>query len=70
MNNPAYQEVLKAEAGHKQAIEIEFDPLKVTINTLLFKFLRSVDVTAVSGQCCDRVRLYKTAISRTDQAHE
>ena len=66
MNNPAYQEVLKAEAGHKQAIEIEFDPLKVTINTLLLKFLRSVDIADVSGHFCDTGQTYKTANSLTN----
>lgn len=70
MDNPAYQEVLKGETGHKQAIEIEFGSLKVTINTMLLKFLRSVDITAVSGLFCARGQTYKTEISRTNQAQE
>ena len=70
MDNLAYQEVLKGETGHKQAIEIEFGSLKVTINTMLLKFLRSVDITAFSGLSCARGQTYKTEIPRMNQAQE
>ena len=38
MKNPTHQKVVKGGTGHKEALEIEFDPLKLTIDALIFKF--------------------------------
>ena len=60
--NTNYKDVSKGGTGHKESIEIEFDPFQVSIEELLYKFLRSIDVTDGQGQFCDRGDSYATAI--------
>ena len=60
--NPNYKDVSKGGTGHKESVEIEFDPLQVSIEELLYKFLRSIDVTDGQGHFCDRGDSYTTAI--------
>ena len=60
--NTNYKDVSKGGTGHKESVEIEFDPLQVSIEELLYKFLRSIDVTDGQGQFCDRGDSYTTAI--------
>ena len=56
--------------GHKESVEIEFDPLQVSIEELLYKFLRSIDVTDGQGQFCDRGDRYTTAIFPRNKAQK
>ena len=60
--NTNYKDVSKGGTGHKESVEIEFGPLQVSIEELLYKFLRSIDVTDGQGQFCDRGDSYTTAI--------
>lgn len=61
-NNPTYKQVTGGNTGHYEAVEISFDPDKVSRETLLAMFLRSVDPTDAGGQFCDRGDSYRTAI--------
>lgn len=56
--NPTYDD----HSGHYEAVEITFNPAKISYAELIAKFLRSVDVTDNGGQFCDRGPAYKTAI--------
>lgn len=47
---------------HREAVEITFDPSKVSYEELLEVFWRSVDPTDTGGQFCDRGHSYTTAI--------
>ena len=60
--NPSYKEVVQGGTGHYEAVEIEFDPAIISLDNILYIFLRSVDVTDDGGQFCDRGESYKTAI--------
>ncbi|MBO9473722.1 peptide-methionine (S)-S-oxide reductase MsrA [Shimia sp. R10_1] len=60
--NPSYKQVTKGGTGHYEAVEITFDPAKVSRETLLDLFFRSVDPTDAGGQFCDRGDSYRTAI--------
>jgi len=60
--NPAYKEVVQGGTGHYEAVEIEFDPTIISLDKILYIFLRSVDVTDDGGQFCDRGESYRTAI--------
>lgn len=60
--NPTYRD----HEGHYEAVEISFDPGKVSYADLVAKFLRSVDVTDAGGQFCDRGPAYRTAIFALD----
>lgn len=60
--NPTYKQVTKGGTGHYEAVEIMFDPAKVSRERLLELFFRSVDPTDAGGQFCDRGESYRTAV--------
>lgn len=60
--NPTYGEIGKGGTGHLEAVEILFDPARVSRKQLLELFIRSVDPTDAGGQFCDRGEVYSTAI--------
>ncbi len=60
--NPNYEEVSEGTSGHVEAIEITYDPAKVSYDVLLDAFWREIDPTDAGGQFADRGSQYKTAI--------
>ena len=60
--NPTYRQVSAGGTGHREAVQIFYDPKKVSYEKLLDVFWRSVDPTDAGGQFCDRGRSYETAI--------
>ena len=60
--NPTYKQVTRGGTGHYEAVEIRYDPAKVSFDQLLHAFFRSVDPTDAGGQFCDRGDSYRTAI--------
>ena len=62
LKNPSYKEVVQGGTGHYEAVEIEFDSSVISLEKILYIFLRSVDVTDDGGQFCDRGESYRTAI--------
>ena len=62
LKNPSYKEVVQGGTGHYEAVEIEFDSSVISLDKILYIFLRSVDVTDDGGQFCDRGESYRTAI--------
>lgn len=56
--------------GHYEAVLITFDTAVISYDTLIAKFLRSVDVTDAGGQFCDRGEAYRTAIFVSDNAQK
>ena len=68
--NPTYDEVSGGGTGHYEAVQITFDPARVSLDQLLYLFLRSVDVTDAGGQFCDRGDSYRTAIFVSDRAEK
>lgn len=65
VKNPTYKQVTRGGTGHYEAVKIDFDPAKISLDEILHKFLRSVDVTDAGGQFCDRGDSYRTAIFAT-----
>ena len=63
--NPSYQQVTAGGTGHREAVQIYYDPKQVSYETLLDVFWRSVDPTDDGGQFCDRGQSYETAIFAT-----
>ena len=61
-DNPTYKQVTSGNTGHFEAVEIPYDPEKVSYDQLLYAFFRSVDPTDAGGQFCDRGDSYRTAI--------
>ena len=62
LKNPSYKQVVQGGTGHYEAVEIEFEPSVISLDKILYIFLRSVDVTDDGGQFCDRGESYRTAI--------
>lgn len=58
--NPDYHNY--AQGGHIEAIEISYNPEKITYDALLDIFWRQIDPTDPDGQFADRGRSYSTAI--------
>jgi peptide-methionine (S)-S-oxide reductase len=60
--NPSYQQVTTGTTGHTEAVEIVFDPSKVTYQLLLEVFWRNHDPLAKDRQFCDRGNMYRPGI--------
>jgi peptide-methionine (S)-S-oxide reductase len=64
---PTYQEVSAGGTGHAEAVQVTYDPTKVSYEQLLEVFWRNVDPLDAGGQFCDRGDQYRTAIFVHDQ---
>jgi peptide methionine sulfoxide reductase msrA/msrB len=60
--NPTYEEVCTGKTGHYEAVQITYDPVKISYKDLLDVFWRQIDPTDGGGQFADRGSQYKTAI--------
>ncbi len=61
-NNPSYEEVCSSKTGHLEAVEIEFDPLKISYKKLLETFWSIHNPTQENGQGVDLGDEYLSAI--------
>ena len=68
--NPTYKQVTGGNTGHYEAVQITFDPGRVSYDQILHMFLRSVDPTDAGGQFCDRGDSYRTAIFANGAAQQ
>ena len=66
--NPTYQQVSAKGTGHAEAVEIVFDPARVSYERLLDIYWRSIDPTTRDRQFCDGGSPYRTAIFAHDAA--
>jgi peptide-methionine (S)-S-oxide reductase len=66
--NPTYDEVSAGGTGHFEAVQVAYDPAKVSYERLLDVFWRNVDPTDSGGQFCDRGDQYRSAIFAGDDA--
>jgi len=60
--NPTYEEVSAGKTGHTEAVELVFDPKKVSYQKLLHVFWRQIDPTTPDAQFCDRGSQYRSGI--------
>ena len=58
--NPTYEDY--AAKGHIEAVQITYDPSKISYAALLDVFWRQIDPTDGGGQFCDRGPQYRSAI--------
>jgi peptide methionine sulfoxide reductase msrA/msrB len=66
--NPSYEEVSSGSTGHVEAIQVIYDPKKITYMELLDFFWRHVEPTDPGGQFVDRGPQYRSAIFCHDEA--
>ena len=60
--DPTYEQVSAGKTGHRESIEVTYDPSKVTYEQLLDVFWHSIDPTQDNGQFADIGKQYRTAI--------
>ena len=60
--NPTYEEVSSGGTGHAEAIEVRYDPSRVSYRDLLHHFWRNVDPFTANAQFCDQGGQYRSAI--------
>lgn len=62
IKNPPYREVVTQRTGHAEAIQIKFDPEKITYEELLLIFFATHDPTTLNRQQNDIGTHYRSAI--------
>lgn len=60
--NPTYQAVSSGTTGHTEAVEVLYDPTKVSYEKLLEVFWRNIDPTVKDRQFCDSGSQYRSGI--------
>jgi peptide methionine sulfoxide reductase msrA/msrB len=60
--NPTYKEVSSGKTGHKEVVQVTYNPEKIKYENLLDIFWRQIDPTDAGGQFSDRGSQYQTAI--------
>jgi peptide-methionine (S)-S-oxide reductase len=66
--NPTYEETCTGLTGHAEAVQVVYDPKKVSYEKLLDVYWHNVDPTQKEGQFCDHGNQYRTAIFVHDDA--
>ena len=64
--NPTYEQVTSGSTGHYEAVQVTYDPSRVSYEKLLDVFWRQVDPTDSGGQFADRGTQYYSAIFYLD----
>jgi peptide-methionine (S)-S-oxide reductase len=62
VDRPSYEDVSAGVTGHREAVEVTFDPAKVSYARLVDYFWRTIDPLDNSGQFCDHGSQYRSAI--------
>jgi peptide-methionine (S)-S-oxide reductase len=62
VRNPSYEQVSSGGTGHRESVEIVFDPTKITYAKLLDVFWHNVDPLDNGGQFCDKGPQYRSGI--------
>ncbi len=60
--SPNYEEVSAGKTGHTEAVEVLYDPRKVSYDELLSVFWKNIDPTTNDRQFCDHGKQYRTGI--------
>jgi peptide-methionine (S)-S-oxide reductase len=68
LKNPSYEQVSRGGTGHAEAVEIAYDPSKVTYEQLLDHFWKNVDPLTPNRQFCDVGDQYRPAIFFHDES--
>ncbi|MGE4292778.1 MAG: peptide-methionine (R)-S-oxide reductase MsrB [Desulfovibrio sp.] len=67
VENPSYEQVSSGKTGHREAIQVWYDPEKVDFEFLLDWFWRHVDPTDPGGSFVDQGEQYTSAIYYADE---
>lgn len=68
--DPTYARVSSGATGHYEAVQVVFDPARITYRQVLDAFLRRIDPTDSGGQFADRGPQYRPAIFHHDDTQK
>jgi peptide-methionine (S)-S-oxide reductase len=68
--NPTYAEVSAGTTGHAEAVQITYDPTKISYEKLLDVFWRNIDPLTANAQFCDSGSQYRSAIFYHDETQK
>ncbi|GAB6038839.1 peptide-methionine (R)-S-oxide reductase MsrB [Fundidesulfovibrio butyratiphilus] len=68
VKNPSYEQVSTGSTGHLEAVQVFYDPQKLSYSEILDYYWRHIDPTDAGGQFVDRGSQYQTAIFYHDEA--
>ncbi len=60
--NPSYEQVSAGRTGHAEAVQVIYDPAKVSYVQLLDAFWHNIDPTQANGQFCDHGSQYRSEV--------
>ncbi len=63
--NPSYEQVVRGGTGHVEAVQVTYDPARISYRQLVDRFWRTIDPTDPDGQFCDQGASYATAVFAT-----
>jgi peptide-methionine (S)-S-oxide reductase len=68
--NPTYTEVSAGSTGHAEAVQVVYDPARISYTALLDVYWHNIDPTVADRQFCDVGHQYRAAIFyRGEQQH-
>jgi len=70
VDRPTYEDVSSKLTGHYEAVQVTFDPTKVSYAQLVDWFWHNIDPVDPNGQFCDKGGPYHTAIFTHDEAQK
>jgi peptide-methionine (S)-S-oxide reductase len=62
VKNPTYQQVSAGGTGHAEAIQIIYDPSRISYQKLLDVYWKNIDPLTAEAQFCDHGHQYRSAI--------
>jgi peptide-methionine (S)-S-oxide reductase len=60
--NPTYEEVSTGTTGHTEAVQVVYDPQRISYEKLLAVFWRNIDPITANAQFCDHGTQYRAGI--------
>ena len=68
--NPTYEEVSAGTTGHTEAVQITYEPKKISYEKLLEVFWRNIDPLTANAQFCDQGSQYRSGIFYHDESQK
>src|SRR5947209_14575588 len=66
--HPSYEQVSTGQTGHRESVQVVYDPRQITYERLVDAFWHDIDPTQADGQFCDHGPQYHTAVFYRDSA--